>query len=255
MAFASEYPEKGVEVIKLSELNGENWKDMRNRFGDHRMTDFALTEPFQLFTPESANVLREIADKAYFGPHKYSTERTSACVRGCPELVNIMGEKERRTELERIVSAFTGQNMKMVPITYEHSHTNVQREPQDKPVDNWHQDSMPYVMVTILTEHSKDPGGSLLVKKEGEFGKEYRCKLKTPGEAVFMQGMVPALFAFENNQAVCLIRCFKSLKAYFTVPSACDEDWFPEVHLPAYSPHICLIRLAHLALRAAKRDG
>ena len=189
MAFASEYPEEGVKVITLSELNGKNWKNMRNKYGDHRTTDFALTEPFQLFTPETADIMREIAEKAYFGPHKYSTARTSACVRGCPDLVNIIGGKDCRTKLERIVSAFTGANMKMLPITYEHSHTNIQREPQDKPVDNWHQDSTPFVMVTILTEHSNDPGGNLLVRKEGEFGKEYRCKLKTPGEAVFMQGL------------------------------------------------------------------
>ena len=190
MAFASDHPEEGVKVITLSELHGKNWKELSNQWGDQRMADFALTEPFQLFSPESANALRKIVEQNYHSCYEYTTTRTSACLRGCPELFDIIGGKKCRVKLERIVSAFTGVAMKMLPITYEHTHVNIQREPQNKPVDNWHQDSVPYVMVTILTEHSKDPGGHLLVKKEGQLGNEYRCKLQTPGEAVFMQGKI-----------------------------------------------------------------
>ena len=191
--FASDYPEKGVKVTKLSELDGKNWKKMRNQWGDYRMLDFALTEPFKLFTRESADNLRKITEAQIGSRFEYSTARTSCCVRGCPELVNALTAEACRTKLERIASAFAGARMKMFPVTYETSHVNVQLEPQDKPVDKRHQDSTPFVLVTILTEHSKDSGGHLLVKRGGNT-KDYRCKLKTPGEAIFMQGEFDEFF-------------------------------------------------------------
>ena len=92
---------------------------------------------------------------------------------------------------------------------------NVQRKAQSQPVDNWHEDSMPFVLVTLLTNHEDDPGGALLVQRDdgnaasrdhgdhgdhgdlsklGDLGGNHQnenvftCKLRLPGEAVLMQG-------------------------------------------------------------------
>jgi hypothetical protein len=73
---------------------------------------------------------------------------------------------------------------------HEWAHVNVQREAL-RPVDDWHQDSMPFVLVTVLTNHEQDPGGSLIVRRSVEEdggGPELKCKLRYPGESILMQG-------------------------------------------------------------------
>lgn len=78
--------------------------------------------------------------------------------------------------------------MKVHPIVYERAHVNIQRVAQTVPVDNWHVDSTPFVLVTVLTDHEDDTGGSLLVRTtKCEVG-EVRTKLKRPGQAILMQG-------------------------------------------------------------------
>eukprot|EP01045_Picozoa_sp_COSAG04_P013391 COSAG04_NODE_948_length_9222_cov_3.318097_5_plen_167_part_00 len=50
-----------------------------------------------------------------------------------------------------------------------------------------HDDSTPFVLVTVLTDHQADPGGALLVARPA--GQEpLRLKLRRPGEAILMQG-------------------------------------------------------------------
>ena len=90
--------------------------------------------------------------------------------------------------LERVASALAGVPLRLHPIALERAHVNVQRAPQRGPVDNWHQDSMPFVLITILTDHGDDPGGALLVRGASDRGGELFCKLRRPGEAILMQG-------------------------------------------------------------------
>ena len=96
--------------------------------------------------------------------------------------------KDTTTEIESRVSRIVGHRLKIHPIIFERDHVNVQSDVQDKPIDNWHQDSTPFVLVTILTQHADDSGGSLLVRARQEDGNILRAKLKYPGQAILMQG-------------------------------------------------------------------
>lgn len=182
---ASQWPERGVKVTKLSELLGEEWASIKNNWGEPTSIDFALTEPFQLLSSESASRLREIASEYYGGDCEYSTARTSACLRGASRLEAAIASIG--PELERIVSHFTGLPMKMA-WRMDYAHLNVQRTVQSKPVDNWHQDSTAFVLVTILTDHAEDSGGTLMVRKRGISDETHCCKLMHPGDSIFMQG-------------------------------------------------------------------
>ena len=56
---------------------------------------------------------------------------------------------------------------------------------QTNPVDDWHFDSTPFVLVTILTDHTHDPGAHLIVSQNNT---EIMYKLEKPGQACLMQG-------------------------------------------------------------------
>lgn len=186
----------GKAVKRLSDIHGDKWSGLKNRFGDPADVDFALSSTFQLFTKASATAFKAVCEEYYSSEYEYSTARTSACIRGAPKLTAAV--RAIAPALESTVSSLAGVPLRVLDFDWEIAHVNVQRTPQSRPVDNWHQDSTPYVLVTVLTDHREDPGGSLLVNtspkvftfpKEVEEEKEVcRCKLTIPGEAVFMQG-------------------------------------------------------------------
>eukprot|EP00939_MAST-03C_sp_MAST-3C-sp1_P003170 g3170.t1 len=170
--------------------------------------DYAFCEPFQLFGEECVSQLTRAAESGFFTDCEYSTARTSACLRGCEPLEHLV--ESVRPALEAKMSQIIGRKMRIHPITFERAHLNVQREAQTKPVDGWHQDSTPFVLVTVLTNHEEDAGGSLLVRANSgahededltpAFGfrsypgshvarrKILRAKSKRPGQAMLMQG-------------------------------------------------------------------
>ena len=182
---------EGVRVVRLSDIHGNAWRDTENTAGLRPCVNFAISEPFQLLTPASAAHLKDVALRELGGESEYSTARTSACIRGSPALEGLM--KSMQPELEDMATRLVGNGMrlKMVKMNLEHAHLNVQREVQDHPVDNWHQDSTPFVLIIILTDHTNDPGGNLLVRHNGTGTKQdqtYRWKLTKPGEACLVQG-------------------------------------------------------------------
>jgi len=179
---------EGVKVLRLSDLHGDEWRSRRNRFGDRAMVDYALCEPFQLFSEETATALQEAGERYFNSEFEYSTARTSACIRCAPDLVNLV--EGMSDQLEAMASRLVGGGLRMriLESKAEKAHLNVQRHVQSNPVDNWHQDSTPYVLVTILTNHTDDAGGHLMVRHGGEHDSDYQWKLRVPGQAVLMQG-------------------------------------------------------------------
>jgi len=174
-------------TTKLSDIHGEGWRDIQNAFDERPNINFAFCEPFQLFDDDSVSKLIENVEAAYDSPWEYSTERTSACVRGYEPLEKLV--ESVRFALEEKMSRIVGRSMRVHPITFERAHVNVQRAAQTKPVDNWHIDSTPFVLVTVLTNHEDDAGGSLLVQTtKNEGGGQVCAKLKRPGQAMLMQG-------------------------------------------------------------------
>lgn len=176
-------------AVTLSELR-PHWQLRRNRFGHLPAAEFGLTEPFQLLPPPLAAELRECCTRHYDGPYEFRTARTSGCLRGCTELEALWGERSFRSSLEALASRLANTQLMMHTMALERAHVNVQKVSQVQPVDEWHEDSMPFVLVTVLTEHTHDPGGALLVSRETAQGEvpPLSWKLRTPGQAVLMQG-------------------------------------------------------------------
>lgn len=126
LKLACDSPAQGVPVTRLSDLFQDKWKGMVNRFGDAADVDFALTAPFQLFTPESANTFRACCETYYRTEHEYSTARTSSCLRGAPKLVSAI--TAITPALESVVSSLAGVPLKLLDFAWEIAHVNVQRE-------------------------------------------------------------------------------------------------------------------------------
>ena len=180
-------------IDRLSE-SCSKWAELPNRWGELPCIDFAIAHPFQLLTRASASKLKAIAETYYGGANEYSTARTSCCLRGCAKLEEAVCE--RRSELESITSRLVGAPMRLHTMRYEWAHVNVQKTGgQERPVDNWHQDSTPFVLITVLTDHAADGGGELHTAypagdafEGGDVQTTCRYKLKQAGESMLMQG-------------------------------------------------------------------
>ena len=178
-------PPHHVTVTRLSDLD-QSWSSLPNHFQETPATDFAFSSPFQCFTPASAVHFKHVCETYYNTPSEYSTARTSACLRGCPRLEQAV--LHCKAGLESIATRLVGQKLSLHAMHYEWAHVNVQRKAQQRPVDDWHMDSMPFVLVTVLTTHDQDTGGSLVVQSPNNSTPPVRCKLRYPGESILMQG-------------------------------------------------------------------
>ena len=178
------------QITRLSQLMppSTHYTQLTNQWDEPPVADFAFSAPFQCFTPDSALHLKRICYTHYHTHHEYSTARTSACLRGVPEIEQAIFSC--KTKLEELASRLVGLPLQLHPMNYEWGHVNVQRQAQTNPVDNWHQDSMPFVLVTVLTNHQHDTGGTLVVKPPRCAGHDHpvKCKLQRPGESILMQG-------------------------------------------------------------------
>ena len=165
-----------------SNIKTKSLDDLEYKFDNTIYSNFGLTEPFQLFTRHSTTHFAKYIRTLYNTKYEKSTERTVACIRDNLELQQAI--RSVKNNLEKNMSEIVKLPMKLqLPIDY--AHINVQKNKQERAVDDWHFDSTPFVLVTILTDHQTDPGANLLVKKGSN---TLNCKLKTPGEACLMQG-------------------------------------------------------------------
>jgi hypothetical protein len=165
-----------IQIKTLSQLN--------YKYTDNVYADYGLSDIFQLFTPASASQFANYIRTLYDSRFERRTARTSMCIRDHLGLQKAIFAIKK--ELEEIASKLVGLPMKLqLPIDY--AHINVQKSCQTKPVDDWHFDSTPFVLVTILTDHINDPGANLLVSHKND-DKIFKCKLQTPGQACLMQG-------------------------------------------------------------------
>lgn len=165
-----------INIKTLSELNYNYINPIYSNYG--------LSEPFQLFTKESAIQLANYIKTLYDTEYEKSSKRTLACIRDNPILQKII--YNIKCDLEKMASSLVRLPMKLqLPIDY--AHINIQKNKQTNPVDDWHYDSTPFVLVTILTDHQTDKKGNLLVGLKNS-NKILKCKLTTPGEACLMQG-------------------------------------------------------------------
>jgi len=166
-----------IENIKVTPLS------VFNPDYDHtKYTNYAISQPFQLFTENSVLEFQKLVKQFYGTKYERHTKRTSACIRGVFLLEeNVFRLKD---QLESIASKLVGMPMRL-QLRVDYSHINIQRDVQSNLIDDWHFDSTPFVLVTILTDHVQDPGANLIVSQNN---KEITYKLEKPGQACLMQG-------------------------------------------------------------------
>ena len=165
-------------------------------------SEFAYSESFRLLSDEGIRVLKEIIEE---NKNKISSfgvgNRAPRTIRNmgysnkfikdfneCPVILN---------KLSRIAS----EKLKTHTFISSYSHVNIGPVGADVPIDQWHCDSVPYVMVILLSDMSGATGGELeMIKmdREKDFEKLrknelqecdlVRAKYPGIGYAIFMKG-------------------------------------------------------------------
>jgi hypothetical protein len=181
------------------------------------------SEPFRLLSEEGTRVLRGIMEANE--THTQSNERIPKCLRGLAYRSQFVRDMTFSNQVVDLVSQIAGKPLAPHGMPMNMAHTNwgrkvnVENGEEAVIVDQWHVDSVDYVMVLILSDNSKMVGGDLEVLhahgvrdntellRAGigpELQKDVR-RVPYPGAGycVFMQGsqilhrVAPVLFADE----------------------------------------------------------
>lgn len=163
-------------ATSLSTLD-RRWRSRANVWGDRPTIDFAFSPPWRLFEAEDLARVRQLIEA--HRAQAYASER-SLSLRGVEPLQAIFGDRR----LARICSRIAGVGLMAHPMRYEHCHVNLQGS-SARPVDDWHQDYVPFVLVVVIARSGGpppgEPGSGRLITRHGAFD-------LAPGDAVLMQG-------------------------------------------------------------------
>lgn len=117
------------------------------------------------FPPQALTALNDIVDK-----HLDQVQRTprSTFLRGVAAMEPVLD----LSRLARICSSLIGIPVRPHALQREWTHVNVQLEVQDRPVDVFHYDYVPFVFVTMLRKVPGDGTGALVLDLGGGSGKD-----------------------------------------------------------------------------------
>jgi len=185
--------------------------------------ELGYSEPFRLLSDEGARVLGNVMKDNEM--HAKSNERIPKCLRGLAYRSQFVRDLTYTPEVAELVSAIAGKPLAPhgMPMNIGHTNwgkkVNVQNGEEAVIVDQWHVDSVDFVMVLILSDLSQQVGGDLEVlhvagvRDNIEFlkagiGPEEQKKVRSvkypgPGYCIVMQGsqilhrVSPVLFSNE----------------------------------------------------------
>lgn len=167
---------RATEVTPLSTID-ERWQTRRNVWGDRPEIDFAYCRPWQLLGRRD---IRRVADLVETHRHRAWHGARSLSLRGVEPLLALFGQPR----LARLCSRIAGAPLRAHPMRLEHCHVNLQAT-SARPVDDWHQDYVPFVLVIVIAKSGGPPSGTAgsgrLVTPREAFSLE-------PGDAILMQG-------------------------------------------------------------------
>jgi hypothetical protein len=229
----------------------------------------AYTEPFQLLSPKGIEDLRKVVDynlkHAVDGTTQKDT-RIPLCLRGMGYRSQFIRDMNTCPVTLKFLSDIAG--TKLVPSDYETSwgHTNIGVIGRDLAVDQWHIDSVPFVLVILLSDMSNAKGGDLQVIKKSPYQAAFQRIAQTQnnipeeevltvnypsqGCAIFMQGshmvhhVTPVEYAKERRITV--------VNSY----QAADPRYPDDTRLGVFKnePETCFYEFArHRAIRARAR--
>ncbi|CAF0732447.1 unnamed protein product [Brachionus calyciflorus] len=174
------------------------------KFRNFLKPGLAFTAPFKAFSEEGVKVLREIVEISKSIPQvNFHTKRQPWNIRGLGYMSDFIRDLNECQKLAKLASLFAGTNLS--PFTYfNYSHINIGVPGSGKKVDQWHLDSVGFVIVTVLSDCENMKGGDLQVLKRDrdwsaidllnsqsdDYTPEeiFTVKYPGPGFAVFMQG-------------------------------------------------------------------
>ena len=161
----------------------------------------AYTEPFRLLSDSGVRKLRFAVDREAPTRAK-SNERIPSCLRGLAYLSTAVRQYTECPALLQLFSKLARQPLGVHPITMNTGHTNISKIGADY-VDQWHTDSVDYVLVMILSDLTDMNGGELQVLNVPDATGKMFDDLKSngvpeelvksvsylkPGYGIFMQG-------------------------------------------------------------------
>jgi hypothetical protein len=157
-------PKKHLQIELPSSCKSMEFKDLPFPYAESikkEFPGFAYSAPFRILSDEGTKVFRSVID----ANEKYAkgNERIPKCLRGlgyrsqlirdltfCPELLDVMSQMCNKP----IYPHTMGMNI---------GHTNFSIPGSKAPVDQWHTDSVDYVLIIILSDTTDMEGGKLNV--------------------------------------------------------------------------------------------
>lgn len=127
--------------------------------------EFGFSEPFKVFSDEGLHIVQDIIrsenEKGFVQPDR----RIQLCLRGVAYRSPFLRAFSQTPEITNLVSSLTGKELIVHPIISNHAHVNW-GEPADatgevKSVDQWHLDSVTYVLIVLLSDMEGAVGGDL----------------------------------------------------------------------------------------------
>jgi len=227
----------------------------------------AYSEPFQFLSERGIRDLRAVVNHNM----KYSLEggknaRIPLLLRGMGYRSKFIQDMNTCPVTLKFLSEIAG--TRLVPSDYQTSwgHTNIGVVGHDLPVDQWHIDSVPFVLVILLSDMTDAVGGKLQVIKKAPYSEAFKyiqetnnnipekdmltVNYPTQGCAIFMQGshMVHHVTSVEEAKE----RRMTVVNSY----QAADPRYPDDTRLGVFKnePETCFHEFArHRAIRARAR--
>ena len=199
---------------------------------DSPLSSFAVSEPFQLFSPEAVKRMREEIFQPQVKKYQVSSNLAAAQLRGyAKKEAPFTYQAWTSPEVLAVVSKIAG--LQLVPcMDYEIGHINLSSpvsakqdvqanqesasgsladsQEEAKPIVDWHTDSYPFVVVTMLSDCTDMVGGETVLRK-GDGG---TLKVRGPqmGYSVVLQGRYivhKALRAYGSTERITSVTSFR----------------------------------------------
>lgn len=200
---------------------------------DSPLSSFAVSEPFRLFSPEAVERMREEIFQPQVQKYQVSSNLAAAQLRGyAKKEAPFTYQAWRSPEVLAAVSKVAGLDL-VVCMDFEIGHINLSsntraerdeqadgQEPvtgsladtaeKAKPIVDWHTDSYPFVVVTMLSDCTDMLGGETVLRK----GDGDTLKLRGPqmGYSVLLQGRYikhKALRAYGSTERITAVTSFR----------------------------------------------
>jgi hypothetical protein len=152
--------EKHLQLGRPSEvktLDGDFGYD--GRFVKMLPSNFGFTSPFRILSEEGSRVLDHVLPA--MDKYAKSSSRIPRMVRGATFRSEFLNRMAHSTEILRLVSNLAGCEVIFHPMKIHQLHIDLIPTSTMKPVDRWHCDTTPFVLIIFCTDPNAYMGGEL----------------------------------------------------------------------------------------------